>query len=70
MEKDQQNEFNKPEIDENFVLGFGIHKDEMLKDVPAKYLLYLFSRDICYGSLKDWIKYNEADLKEREKKER
>ena len=70
MEKDQQNKFNKPSIDEEHVLDFGRHKGKALKDAPAQYLLYLFSRDICYGALKDWIRYNEEALKEREKKER
>ena len=70
MEANQQNNMNKPSIDENFVLGFGIHNGKKLKDTPAKYLLYLYSRDICYGSLKDWIRYNEDALKDREKRER
>jgi uncharacterized protein (DUF3820 family) len=72
MEKDQQNEFNKPEIDENHVINFGKYKDNPtpIKDIPANWFLYLYRKDICYGKLKDWIKYNEADLKEREKREK
>lgn len=59
----------KDVITGDYVLDFGKYKGKKLKDVPAKYLLYLFGQDILFGMLKDWVKANREDLEERKKRE-
>lgn len=73
MTPEEQNDYlRKPDIDENYIIRFGKYKDNpmAIKDIPASYFLYLYSRDICYGALKDYIKYNKAALEERDKVEK
>lgn len=71
MEENEKPDLRKPEIDENFIIRFGKYKDNptAIKDIPASYFLYLYSRDICYGALKDYVKYNKVALEERAKLE-
>jgi uncharacterized protein (DUF3820 family) len=50
-------------IDENWILPFGKHKDEALKDVPTAYLIYLYDHKKLSGELKTWCEENIPILK-------
>lgn len=58
-------------MDENYIIPFGKHKGEKLKDVPTGYLVYLYDRKMVKGELKEWIEQNIpiiiAQLKARNK---
>lgn len=39
-------------------MPFGIHKDEKMANVPAKYLLWLYENNKCTSQVKDYIVEN------------
>lgn len=49
------------------LMPFGIHKGKRLIDVPAKYLIWLYEENKCYGQLKDYIADNMEALKKEAK---
>lgn len=40
------------------IISFGEYKGQMLANVPASYLFWLYMNDKCYGELKDYIEDN------------
>jgi uncharacterized protein (DUF3820 family) len=48
---------------DNSIMPFGKHQGEKLANVPAKYLLWLYKENKCYGELKKYIEENMEVLK-------
>lgn len=48
---------------DNSIMPFGKHQGEKLANVPAKYLLWLYKENKCYGELKKYIEENMDVLK-------
>lgn len=40
------------------LMPFGVHKDEKMANVPAKYLLFLYDNNKCTSQVKDYIVEN------------
>ena len=51
-------------MNDNSIMPFGIYQGEKLANVPAKYLIWLYRENKCYGELKKYIENNMEVLKE------
>ena len=40
----------------------GLYKDQKLKNVPARHLLWLLNNQVAFGSLKEYIERNKEKL--------
>ena len=55
------------EVDDTYVMPYGVHKGKQMADVPPGYLLWLLNEEIAKGKVKLYIMQNKA-LLEREAK--
>ena len=44
-------------------ISFGRYKGKKLKDIPAKYLLWLLQKDFLTGQMKQYLKKNAEIIK-------
>lgn len=52
-------EFKQPEpLGDDDKMPSGKYKDTLMKDVPAKYLLYIYENDMCSERVKEYITNN------------
>lgn len=54
---------------DNSIIPFGVHKGKALANVPAKYLLWLYRENKCFGDLRKYIHENLDVLKQEVEKE-
>ena len=52
-------------MEKDHKIPFGIYKGTMLSKCPPEYLLDLYDSRRCYGSVKQYIKDREEELRER-----
>lgn len=51
-------------MDDNSLMPFGIHKGKALINVPADYLLFLYTGNYAHGELKEYIIDNLEVIKQ------
>lgn len=56
-------------MNNNSLMAFGKHKGKALANVPADYLIWLYTEQKCKGGLKDYIEDNMDVLQQQAKAE-
>lgn len=49
-------------MDDNSIMPFGKYKGEKLANIPANYLIYIYSAGWIRGEIKEYIKENYEEI--------
>ena len=56
-------------MDDNSIMPFGKYQGKRMEDVPASYLLWLYSENKTFSNLRDYIEDNLEVLQKQERQE-
>lgn len=52
----------KTEVDDNYIMPFGVYKGKKIANCPADYLLWLYDNDKVNQEVKQYIEENKQEL--------